>query len=302
MCCNISHSPAAIPVSQPASPARSARVLRAASGPRTPPGRPPRAAADMYVGVLLLCWCALAAADPSADPRGRLLRVPKVYNALITSDEPLLPSRTEQATVGQVLYYPPAHNYPASTGPLILPQVAAQSPPLYDPSQPEPQPQGQQGLVPLPPQQPQPQPDAPPLELHIQHAQQHHPPAADGDQQQSTPWPVVYASDVQQPQQQQYVVPVGGEGAAGAAGVAVEGQPPAGAAGLPLARAVQSVEHVVDAGEYRPPPAVHIDSVKNNRPTGEGIRDVPPPPLPVGRGRTHAAHLPQPVPPGILPF
>lgn len=74
-------------------------------------------------------------------------------------------------------------------------------------------------------------------------------------------------------------------------------QPPV----FPAARAVQTVERVAEPGQYRPPPTVDIDSIKNNRPVGTGIRDVPPPPLPVGRGRKPPMG-PQPLPPGILPF
>ncbi|XP_026285683.1 nuclear transcription factor Y subunit beta [Frankliniella occidentalis] len=239
-----------------------------------------------------------------AAPRGRLLRVPKVYNALITSNEPLLPSRTEQATVGQVLYYPPHHTYPASSGPLILPQVTPHQPPLlYDPRQPQQQhqQQGPQQLVSLP-QDGQQEGQQQPLELHVQPGLTQEQVALAQEQDQSTPWPVVYASDVQQqqpqqphPQQhlqqqqqlQQQQLP---QDAAG--------QPPAP---FPAARAVQTVEEVAHPGEYQPPPAVDIDSIKNNRPSGEGIRDVPPPPLPVGRGNKDG-HRPQPIPPGLLPF
>ena len=69
----------------------------------------------------------------------------------------------------------------------------------------------------------------------------------------------------------------------------------------PAARAAQTVEHVGELGAYQPPPAVHIDSIKNNRPSIQGIRDVPPPPLPVGRGKNKQP-AEQPLPPGILPF
>lgn len=260
-----------------------------------------------WLAAALLLSLSAARAAPRAAPRGRLLRVPKVYNALITSNEPLLPSRTEQATVGQVLYYPPHHTYPASSGPLILPQVTPHQPPLlYDPRQPQQQQQQQQGpqqLVSLP-QDGQQEGQQQPLELHVQPGLTQEQVALAQEQDQSTPWPVVYASDVrqQQPQQphpqeqlhiQQQQQPQQQQLPQDAAG-----QPPAP---FPAARAVQTVEEVAHPGEYQPPPAVDIDSIKNNRPSGEGIRDVPPPPLPVGRGNKDG-HRPQPIPPGLLPF
>lgn len=251
-------------------------------------------------GLVLLC-CALGAVSgaPAAEPtpRGRLLRVPKVYNALITSNEPLLPSRTEQATVGQVLYYPPHHaTYPASSGPLILPQVSAQAPPLYDPSQPGgalPQP-----LESLPPPgsaaNAPPAPPAPPLELSLQ--PNPHGPQGGPEQQQAAPWPVVYASDVQQQYADHQHQEQHQEQPEHAVDIPEELPPPS----FPAARAVQTVERVDQPGQYQPPPAVDIDSIKNNRPSEQGIPDVPPPPLPVGRGRK-AQHQ-QPPPPGLLPF
>ncbi|XP_034240155.1 abl interactor 2-like [Thrips palmi] len=171
--------------------------------------------------------------------------------------------------------------------------VAAQVPPLYDPSH---------AAVPGAPPQPlvsvaQPG-DAvgadgagglePGLQHGLEHGLEHGLQPGLGphaDQQQVTPWPVVYASDVQQQRDDGHLE---------------HGVVHSPAAPFPAARAVQTVERVDNPGQYQPPPAVDIDSVKNNRPTEQGIPDVPPPPLPVGRGRK--AQRQQPPPPGLLPF
>ncbi|XP_063225042.1 uncharacterized protein LOC134532509 [Bacillus rossius redtenbacheri] len=66
----------------------------------------------------VLVWCVLAAARGAPDPG--LLKVPRVYNALITSSEPLLPSRAYSVSSPALLPVLPA---PYVALPLAAPEL-----------------------------------------------------------------------------------------------------------------------------------------------------------------------------------